>query len=257
MSNRGLAIALLCGCSQSSKILFNALTPFVNIVCVVIEEPPSRAELILRRAKKLGVLKAFGQVAFVLFNRLMLKIMKNKIKRCVLAYGLNDADINHEKRIHVQSVNEQTVIDVLKKHNLDAVIVNGTRILSPRLLFSMDVPFINVHMGITPKYRGVHGAYWALVNKDYANCGVTVHLVDPGIDTGGVLYQDTVSVSSDDDINTYPIHQIAKAIPLLQKALECIEKKQLNIVDGIFPSKLWYHPTLLEYIKNYIYLSVR
>ena len=42
-----------------------------------------------------------------------------------------------------------------------------------------------MHAGITPQYRGVHGGYWAVVNNDPEHCGVTIHFVDKGIDTGG------------------------------------------------------------------------
>jgi methionyl-tRNA formyltransferase len=41
---------------------------------------------------------------------------------------------------------------------------------------SINSKFVNIHVGITPKYRGVHGTYWALVNNDVENSGVTVHL---------------------------------------------------------------------------------
>jgi len=112
-------------------------------------------------------------------------------------------------------------------------------------------------MGITPKYRGVHGGYWALVNKDRANCGVTVHLIDQGIDTGGVLYQDTINTDHSDNINTYPIHQIAKGISLMKAALEDITEDQINVRPGVYPSKLWYHPTLIEYFKHWVQKGVK
>jgi folate-dependent phosphoribosylglycinamide formyltransferase PurN len=66
----------------------------------------------------------------------------------------------------------------LKAINPDLVIVNGTRIISKKVLSSINSKFVNIHVGITPKYRGVHGTYWALVNNDVENSGVTVHFVD-------------------------------------------------------------------------------
>ena len=111
-------------------------------------------------------------------------------------------------------------------------------------------------MGVTPKYRGVHGGYWALAMNDNENCGVTVHIVDQGIDTGGVLYQGLIHANESDNFNTYPIHQIAKAIPLMKTALDDVKNNCINIKDGIHPSRLWYHPTILEYIKHWIQLGV-
>ncbi len=57
-------------------------------------------------------------------------------------------------------------------------------------LAAIDAPFINYHAGINPKYRGQHPGYWALASDDAENAGVTIHLVDEGVDTGSVLYQD-------------------------------------------------------------------
>ncbi len=133
----------------------------------------------------------------------------------------------------------------------DVVIVNGTRIISNEILTSIPAPFINTHMGMTPKYRGVHGGYWALANEDNENCGVTVHLVDQGIDTGGILYQTAITVQPDDNYNSYPIHQIASAIPLMHQALNDIAENRLATKSGVQPSMLWSHPTLFAYLLNW------
>jgi len=69
------------------------------------------------------------------------------------------------------------------------VAVYGTRILKPVTLKCASAPFINYHAGINPKYRGQHPGYWPLAQGDEENAGVTVHLVDEGVDMGSVLYQ--------------------------------------------------------------------
>ena len=77
----------------------------------------------------------------------------------------------------------------------DLVVVHGTRIISARVLASAGCPVVNMHAGITPRYRGVHGGYWALAEQHPDWVGTTVHLVDAGIDTGGILAQNTFEVS--------------------------------------------------------------
>ena len=42
-----------------------------------------------------------------------------------------------------------------------------------------------------------------------------MHLVDPGIDTGGVLAQATFAVTPTDTIATYPYLHLAAGLPLL------------------------------------------
>lgn len=248
---------MLCGNGQSSKMMYNGIAPFVKVECVIIENKPSGKVIIQRRMKKIGLLKVIGQILFLIFNRILTKLSKSRIKKLISKYHLNDQDFPNNITRHVLSVNSEETVSLLKQFNPDAVVVNGTRIISKNILSSINVPFINTHMGVTPKYRGVHGGYWALANNDPNNCGVTIHLVDQGIDTGGILYQDIIHPDNCDNFNTYPLHQIAKAIPLMIAALNDVKEKKIHIQHSSLSSHLWYHPTFLEYIKHWLKYGIK
>src|SRR5206468_1975891 len=62
----------------------------------------------------------------------------------------------------------------------------------------------------------VHGAYWALAENDATHCGVTVHLVDAGIDTGGILAQSQITPTARDNFATYGMLQTAIGLRLLR-----------------------------------------
>lgn len=256
MSKR-LKVMMLAGEDESSSIIYHALGDDFDVAKVIVEAPVSRKKLLKNRVKRLGYLKVFGQVLFILFNKFLVKFTSNRIREIKQTYGLNDAPIDEKKVVCVESINDDKVIDLLKKYSPDALVVNGTRIISKKILDAVDVPFINIHAGITPKYRGVHGGYWALVNDDAAHCGVTVHLVDTGVDTGGVLYQETIEVTERDNFNTYPLLQLAKAIPRMKKALNDVNEGMVNLKKVDLPSKLWYHPTLFAYVTNYVTKGVK
>src|SRR5690606_27120474 len=137
--------------------------------------------------------------------------------------------------------------------NPDVVIVNGTSIISAKVLECTKAIFINTHVGITPQYRGVHGGYWALRKKDKENFGVTVHKVDKGIDTGDIIYQNTCSVTKKDNFLTYPLYQYALAIPLLIKTIEDIKGNKLVMFKKEnVESRLYYHPTMTNYILGWM-----
>lgn len=257
MENSKIRIVMLCGNGQSSRIMFNGLADNVNIECIILEGAPSKKLIIQRRIKKLGFVKTSGQLLFLITNKLLAKFAKSRVNQLISNYSLNESNFPSNIIKKVNSINDEEVVNILKQVNPDAVVVNGTRIISKKILSSIQAPFINSHMGITPKYRGVHGGYWALVNSDPDNCGVTVHLVDEGIDTGEVLYQDIIHTNKHDSFNTYPIHQIAKAIPLMKTALNDVKEKQIKAKQGIFPTYLWYHPTLFEYVINWVQKGVK
>ena len=148
----------------------------------------------------------------------------------------------------VSSVNEDQCLQLLQSINPQLVIVNGTRIISKQILESVNAVFVNMHAGITPKYRGVHGAYWALVNDDKQNCGVTVHMVDAGIDTGEVIFQATITPASNDNFVTYPLLQLAAGIPGMKKAIADTLAGRLGKTFAVGESKLWSHPGFGQYI---------
>lgn len=247
-------IAMLCGNGRSSRILYNSLArlPDVRIERVVLEDSPSPLSLLRGRLRQLGSARVAGQLLFMAYNRLLSRASSARIRQLMADYGISDAALPAEILARVDSINSPTTIELLEAARPEVVIVNGTRIIAAPILAAIPCPVINTHMGITPRYRGVHGGYWALARGDRENCGVTVHLVDPGIDTGGVLYQDIIQPDSRDNFNTYPIHQLAKAIPLLKAAVDDIRENRLQVRPGVAPSMLWSHPTLFEYIGNWM-----
>ena len=242
---------MLVGKGESSRIVYNSLSRDFDIKMVIEDTSISKKAFLKRRVKKIGYLKVFGQILFMIYNKLLLKKSKDRIESIKTENRLNSNFYPKKLFKKVESINNKETIDILLKNKPDIVIVNGTRILSKKVLNAVDAIFINTHVGITPAYRGVHGGYWSLVNRDYENCGVTVHLVDEGIDTGGIIYQDLIEINGLDNFNTYPYLQIAKAIPLLKQAIKdvikgCIKIKEIPVSSSV----LYSHPTLLEYFKN-------
>jgi len=250
-------VVLLCGPGLSTRIMYHALASDFRIVAVIQEHKPSARGLLARRVKKLGLPTVLGQLAFMVFNKMRRGASEPRIHELISKYRLNDSDIPEDVLERVESVNDGSTLVRLAQIAPDAIVVNGTRIISNKILTGLSCPFVNTHMGITPKYRGVHGAYWALATDDAANCGVTVHLVDKGIDTGAVLYQDRIEVEPADDFNTYPLHQLHKAIPLMKAALTDIRLGRIAPVPGVGPSALWSHPTLLQYVRNRLRRGVK
>lgn len=244
-------IVLLAGDGRSSWIVAHALRERFGEVTVLVEDDVPRRVFLERRARRLGVAKVAGQLLFQAYGRLG-ELCARRRRRAILAqYHLDETPLAESELHRVPSVNATETITLLRAIDPDVVVVNGTRIIANKVLESIDAPFINTHVGITPTYRGVHGGYWALVSGDRENCGVTVHLVDAGIDTGGILYQSRIEPSENDDFFTYPVLQYAIGTPLLVRAVNDALAGRLRphaVEDR--RSALWTHPTLLEYLWN-------
>lgn len=247
MKNKKLLF--IAGKGLSSQIILNALYQSFGVDAAIFEEKESTKTFLKRRIKKLGYLQVAGQIMFQLVIVPLLRRQAAVVIDSMLHKASVDTTQNVDIPIHeVASANDNSVIELIQNIQPDLIVINGTRILSKKLLAAISCPVINMHAGITPKYRGVHGAYWALVNDDKKNCGVTVHLVDAGVDTGEVLYQSLIKCAPEDNFLTYPIKQLVAGIPFLLKAVEDAFSNKLTPYSASGNSKQWYHPTIWQYL---------
>jgi folate-dependent phosphoribosylglycinamide formyltransferase PurN len=240
-----MKLAVLCGRGDTSAAVINHLQIEFGNFPILMETRESRRKFLKRRAKKLGYLKVFGQVAFMLLAvPLLRRKSMRRYQHIVRCEGLNLSQEVFANAIQVESANGANVEAWLREYEPDIVIVNGTRIIAKRILDASNATFINIHCGITPSYRGTHGGYWARVHQDSKRCGVTVHLVDPGVDTGKIYGQKLIEPNNSDNIVTYPLLQVAAALPVLVDAIK--GKMSTSVPEG--KSEMWFHPTLWEYL---------
>ena len=86
------------------------------------------------------------------------------------------------------------------KPDLIAVAAFG-RILPPVILSLPPHGCINVHGSLLPKYRGAGPIQWAIINGE-TETGITTMLMDEGMDTGAMLLQEAIPITSDDTAST-------------------------------------------------------
>ncbi|MGB3716171.1 MAG: methionyl-tRNA formyltransferase [Candidatus Promineifilaceae bacterium] len=92
-------------------------------------------------------------------------------------------------------------------------LILGPPILSvPRLLAA------NFHASLLPDYRGKHPVFWTL-RGDELWAGLTIHVMDPGIDTGAIIYQVKVRTRLDDTVSTLYDRIMERSTPLVGRLL--------------------------------------
>ena len=106
------------------------------------------------------------------------------------AYGLERARQNNINTVF--ETDEDRIIEVLKEHNIDLVVLAGyLKIISPKFVNEFRNKMINIHPSLIPSFCG-KGYYGQKVHQgviDYGAkvTGATVHFVDEGADTGPLL----------------------------------------------------------------------
>ncbi len=250
---------MLVGKGESAKFIYNGIKSHIKIDSVLVSTSVPSKKIIISRVRNLGLFHVINQLMFQLVViRILRFFSKQLIEKRKTHLGLISSCISTSKVIDVGLVNSNKCIETIQTLNPDIIIVNGTSIISRKVLESTKAIFINTHVGITPQYRGVHGGYWALRNRDKDNFGVTIHKVDPGIDTGMIIYQSTCLIDDSDNFLTYPLYQYALAIPLIVKSVSDIIANNLRAYkkDNV-ESKLYFHPTFTAYIIGWIKYGVK
>jgi folate-dependent phosphoribosylglycinamide formyltransferase PurN len=252
-------IVLLGREDRPTAILYNSLRAEFPLVGVIVEEGESRLKFLKRRVKRLGLCKALGQLVFRLAVVPCLKATsRRRVEEIIQQFGLDASPMPAAELVRVKSVNSEETIRSLQELQPGVVVVSGTRIIAARVLDCVPAVFINIHAGITPLYRGVHGGYWALVERDVDACGVTVHEVDTGVDTGRILGQTCITPNGTDNFVTYGFLQQAAGLPLLKRAIRDACEGRLESVGAPHgKSRLWTHPTLGQYIYHRLKSGVK
>jgi folate-dependent phosphoribosylglycinamide formyltransferase PurN len=247
-------LVMLAGCGDATNIIANGLRQHFGDFPLLLEPRESAWRIVRRRGRRLGYWTVAGQL---LFGSLALPWLRLRSARRIEAIkqesGLDASPIRSDV-IRIASANSDESISQLRAANPKLVVVNGTRILSRRVLESIPGRFVNLHAGITPAYRGCHGAYWAMATGHTELAGVTVHWIDAGIDTGGVLKQAFIQPASSDSFVTYPYLQLAVGLPLLVQAIRDFLAGRLTDTSDsptvAAGSHLYYHPTLWMYLSG-------
>ncbi len=100
--------------------------------------------------------------------------------------------------VQPEKMKAPTFLETLRSWNPDVIVVAAFgRILPPVILDFPPKGCLNVHGSLLPKYRGAAPIQWAVINGE-SQTGVTIMVMDVGMDTGAILEQAVVTISAED-----------------------------------------------------------
>jgi len=123
-----------------------------------------------------------------------LKARDAKIK----VYYIDPRDISREKF-------DEAVMDTLDFFGVDLVVLGGfMRIIGPAMVEKYKNRIINIHPSLLPKFGGTMNmsTHQAVLDAGEKETGMTIHIVDEGVDTGKILLQKKVAVEPSDTVET-------------------------------------------------------
>lgn len=155
-------------------------------------------------------------------------------------------------------LNTPRTLALLEAQGTDAVAVFGTNLIKAPLLGRWPGRIINMHLGLSPYYRGTATNFYPLVNGEPEYVGATIHLIDAGIDSGPILKHARPTITAEDMPHTIGCKAILAGIEAMIGVLQRLDRDrhvtgtpQWTAVDAKLYLRKHYHPRqVVELYRN-------
>lgn len=128
---------------------------------------------------------------------------------------------------------EQEIVAQLQKRDISLVVLAGyMRLVGETLLSSYEGKIINLHPSLLPAFPGKDAIGQALA-YGVKITGVTVHLVDAGLDTGPIIAQIPVAVQEADTAETLAARIHAVEHELLVKVIGLLVDERVKLAGRL------------------------
>jgi phosphoribosylglycinamide formyltransferase-1 len=121
------------------------------------------------------------------------------------------------------------VFGALRERRIEAIVSAGyLRLLGRAVLEAYEGRWLNVHPSLLPSFPGMRSVHDAL-EYGVKVTGVTVFVVDEGVDTGPVVLQEAIEVRQDDDWDSLEtrVHEVEHR--LLPRAVRALIEGRLKV----------------------------
>ncbi len=163
-----------------------------------------------------------------------------------------------KKIIEIESTQEKSLEDEIKKLNPDIIYVVAFRILPKNILNIPKIGSINLHASLLPKYRGPAPINWAIINGEN-NTGLTTFFITEEVDAGNIILQKEYPINFDWDFGDLYYFLKEKSYEITYETLTLIEKgdfklkeQDLNLVS--YAPKIKKEDALIDF--NNVSLSI-
>jgi methionyl-tRNA formyltransferase len=190
-----MQIVVLIGSEElQHRFVASSLAELDN-VSIVIARHPSRS--LLKRIKRFGLTVAILRVLL----KIALRVSGESSRRQAdLARVLGDPKFPENAMVYkTEGVNSAETQSLLRKISPDILCVSGTYIVSDATLSIAPVA-LNLHTGMSPRYRGADCDFWPLYNRELNWIGATVHTCTSDVDGGSIYRTESAILEPEDEI---------------------------------------------------------
>jgi methionyl-tRNA formyltransferase len=117
-------------------------------------------------------------------------------------------------------VKDPRFADEVRAAEVDVILnIHSLFIINKEVVSAPRIGCFNMHPGPLPRYAGLNAVSWAIYRGETSH-GVTIHKMEPGIDTGHIVYQEFFDIDDADTGLTLSTRCIRSGIPLILRLIE-------------------------------------
>jgi folate-dependent phosphoribosylglycinamide formyltransferase PurN len=219
---------------------------------LTIQEEQSSAHVLKRtfRRKTHSFASKINRVLFYLYFFCFLQGKVKKLFKQKLDFS-GKLQPDHK----VKNINTDEALEHAKAFSPDLILVFGTSLLKKRW-FELQIPILNSHLGIIPRYRGWLCWFWSVLEENFDSLGISIHHVSKIADGGDIVVQDYLNIF---ELETIDLPHILFSVILLvnkniSKAIDLVSQKdkQVPAFDQYRHTKRYPHyfePGITDYLR--------
>jgi hypothetical protein len=234
-----LAVVTLEGSHYGKALLQGLAARNVSVALVVVVANPLTRKLRMLRslAERVGWADALVYA--------MEEVLSPSGPSDAAARRLSYADLGLPLH-RVSSLREPGVADWLRNQSIDVLLLGQAGIVPEEVLEAPSVGTLNAHPGILPSYRGVDCSAWALLRRDFANVGSSLHWVNAGIDTGPIVRCVPYRWRGDETLSLLSARLYDDCIGMLVDAAITMQRESLVSVPNVDGTQHYRMPRALR-----------
>jgi methionyl-tRNA formyltransferase len=123
-----------------------------------------------------------------------------------------------------QNLNSEETASFIKSCNADLAIILGVDLIKSPIFEVLPKDKINIHLGLSPWYRGSATLFWPFYNLEPQFCGATIHQIVPEADAGEIIHQIQTPLYRNDQIHDAGARTVTETAKIIVPLLKHREK---------------------------------
>lgn len=147
---------------------------------------------------------------------------KERIKTEARFFGAYDEFPKEVPRIDVPhgSINSSEIHQIIQQTSSELILLFGTSIVREPLLKTFKGNMINLHLGLSPFYKGSATNLFPYLYKEPECVGATIHMATSQVDQGAILHQFRPEIKVNDNLHEIGNSVIERAGQVLPEVLQ-------------------------------------